>query len=551
MQTNGIVLNGKRVQAIIRTVDAQDFSTAAAMSIYDAQGASYVVNEYGTILMRPVVKQTSDEFAGYNLLATLHSGGVPEESVAILENALVHGQDAKLVIPFSGNTWMIQSVPSEDGRSIVVAVPISITAQSTFSQMRNAILFVALICLSLGGLLLLTLLRFYRRAQATRLLQAKAMAKSDFMSKMSHDIRTPLSGIIGMLDLASSSLDNREELETYLSQAGSSSKYLVSIINDVLDMSKIESGKMSIASEPFSMDSLLACIQQMENVPAREKGVNLQLVTSGIDTLDFIGDSVRIQQIIMNLVSNSIKFTPRDGFVRISISCNTTQIGETADVHLIVSDSGMGMSPEFLQKLFQPFEQERSSMTQTASGSGLGLSIVKNLVELMGGTIAVQSALQKGTSFTICLPLKTTPKIAAKELVTQQSQHSLAGKRILLVEDHPMNRMIISKYLEKSGILVEDAENGKIALDTFTASPSGYYSLILMDIMMPVMGGLESTRKIRTSGHPDATTVPIIALSANAYMEDAEKSKQAGMQAHLAKPIDVTALNNVLIEYIK
>ncbi len=551
MQTNGVVLGGKKVQAIIRAVDAQEFSSAAAMSIYDAQGASYVVSAQGSILMRPVFKDDDDEFSGYNLLSTLRSGGVPQEDVALLEAALAQAHEAKLVTPFAGNTWMIQCVPSEDTRSIVVAVPISITAQNTFSQMKNAILYMVLITVSLGGLLLITLISFYRRNQATRLVRAKATAKSDFMSKMSHDIRTPLSGIIGMLDLANGALDNREELETYLSQAMVSSKYLVSLINDVLDMSRIESGKMSIASEPFSMAALLECISQMEEVPAREKGVALEFETCGLDDFDFIGDSMRIQQIVMNLVSNAIKFTSRDGNVRVSLSCDSPGNGEPVDVHLVVSDTGMGMSEEFMQKLFSPFEQERSSLTQAASGSGLGLSIVKSLVDLMNGTIDVKSTLGKGSTFTICLPLEATSKAARKEQAASQPQRSLSGKRVLLVEDHALNRMIISRHLQKSGIVVDEAENGKIALDSFTLSPKGYYALILMDIMMPVMGGLEAARAIRTSGHADAATVPIIALSANAYVEDAEKSRQAGMQAHLAKPVDVAALNDTLNQYIK
>lgn len=551
MKTDDIVLGGKKVRAIIRAVDAQEFSSAAAMSLYNAQGASYVVSAQGAILMRPVVEQSSDEFAGYNLLSTLHSGGVSDENVAVLKTALTQGQDAKLVVPFSGNTWMIQSVPSEDNRSIVVAVPISITAQSTFSQMRNAILFVVLITASLGGLLLLTLLNFYRRTQETRLVQAKATAKSDFMSKMSHDIRTPLSGIIGMLELANGALDDRAELETYLSQASASSKYLVSIINDVLDMSRIESGKMSIASEPFSMGAVLECIRQMEDVPANEKGVALELEVSGLDEVDFVGDSVRIQQIIMNLVSNAIKFTPRGGCVRISVRCGAVRSDGTAEMHLRVSDTGEGMSAEFLKKLFLPFEQERSSMTQSISGSGLGLSIVKSLVDLMNGTIDVKSAPQKGTAFTICLPLATKAKTAGREAAPPPPQRSLSGKRVLLVEDHSLNRMIITRHLQKRGLTVDEAENGKIALDAFVASSPGYYALILMDIMMPVMGGLEATEAIRASHHADAATVPIIALSANAYVEDAEKSRKAGMQAHLAKPVDVAALNAMLTQYIQ
>jgi CheY-like chemotaxis protein len=265
-----------------------------------------------------------------------------------------------------------------------------------------------------------------------------------------------------------------------------------------------------------------------------------------------VGDAQRLRQCVMNLVNNAVKFTPEGGRILL------TYRGEAQDAtHILaefdVSDNGVGMSEAFMHKLFTPFEQEQNSLYNAYAGSGLGLSIVHEFVELMGGTITARSKKGEGSTFVIRLPLETTPKAvrARPEITDAELSDRIGGRRVLLVEDNAINRQILAMLLEKMGLSVDEAENGLTAVTKFRASAPGGYAIILMDIMMPVMGGLEATAAIRRMERPDAETVPIIALSANAFVEDARKSLAAGMQMHLAKPVNVKELRRVLQIYLK
>ena len=381
----------------------------------------------------------------------------------------------------------------------------------------------------------------------------KSAMKSDFMNKMSHDIRTPLNAIVGMHELALRSINNPSTVTDCLNKAKKSSEYLISIINDVLDMSRIESGKMQVSNTAFNMRELLDTVIQLETNPAKEKKLDLQLDCPSSIHADFLGDSIRIKQCLINLISNSIKFTPEHGTV--SLTYEERGVDDSCSVvRFTVQDTGIGMSEAYMQRIFIPFEQEQSSFTSVYTGSGLGLSIVHNLVKLMKGTISVESKLNQGTKFVIELPLEksdTPTENDSAEISELELSEILRGKRILLAEDNEINREIIIALLEEVGAVVDAAENGAIAAELFSGSSKGYYSIILMDIQMPVMNGLEAAKAIRNASHPDSKRIPIIALSANAFEEDIERSIQYGMQAHLTKPIDMDAINKVLIQYIR
>lgn len=376
-------------------------------------------------------------------------------------------------------------------------------------------------------------------------------AKSEFLSRMSHDLRTPMNVIIGLTAMALEELDQTEEMKGMLANISSSAQYLLSLINDCLDMEKITSGKIELHPEVYLNTDFYNSVRAVIVPLCKQKNITFIIDNKNDASPAIMVDKVRIEQIFYNLLSNAVKFTPEGGTVEMLIRNQTVEDGYTS-YDSIVRDNGIGMSEEFQRHMFETFTQETNSVTPEYTGSGLGLAIVKQLVELMGGTISVKSSPGKGTEVTVHfrLPLaKETEKAVAlpKPIVMDQ----LKGKRILLVEDHPLNSLIAEKILEKNGIIVSTASNGQEALDRFVSSEEGFFDGVLMDIRMPVMDGLEATRAIRASDKADAKAIPIIAMTANAFDVDVQKSLDAGMNAHISKPIDAKILYDTLAEFIK
>jgi len=543
-------IGGVRYLGLVLAVSAETYADAATITLYDHLGESLVVAEDGTIKLRPSDSTAKSSFDGYNLLKILERSDMTQSQRTKLADALAGLQEYDVTCELDGVTWIIHSVPSDGGRSIVMAVPISLTAQSTYRGMSGTLLTAVLVIAALAILFLYNFAFEQRKNQQIQLETARAKSKSDFLDKMSHDIRTPLNAIVGMHELALQSMDDREVVRDCLVKAKKSGEYLVSVINDVLDMSRIESGRMLLAHQQFNLDELLENVIQIESPKAAEKGLSLTLDTASPIGTDFVGDRQRLSQCVMNLVNNAVKFTPSGG--QVTVRCAGEPGGEgRCSVRISVTDTGIGMSEEFMRKLFKPFEQESSSLVSATTGSGLGLSIVHEFVTLMGGKVSAVSRQGQGSTFTIELPLETAPKTEkAVTFSDDELKEQLRGRRVLLVEDNAVNRQILSMLLSNLALSVDEAENGKIAVDQFAASSPGAYSLILMDIMMPVMGGLEAAAAIRRLDRPDAGTVPIVALSANAFEEDAKKSLEAGMQMHLAKPVDIDALKGMLKKYI-
>ncbi|MEG0157054.1 MAG: ATP-binding protein, partial [Anaerovoracaceae bacterium] len=307
---------------------------------------------------------------------------------------------------------------------------------------------------------------------------------------------------------------------------------------DVLDMSKIENAKVVLKVEPTDIDALFHSVSAAVSPIMKEKEIQFSLkVIKPEVPLTLSLDILRVKQIFINLLSNGAKFTPNQGRVNCTVNI-LPQSDTTAQLQIVVEDNGIGMSEEFQEQMFEPFAQEHQDHSGgSLSGTGLGLAIVKRLVDLMDGTITVSSTLGKGTTFTLALKVASTPVGIEAPPTPEEKKNALAGKRILLCEDHPMNIEITSRLLSKKGILFDVAENGALGLERFSASSPNYYDGILMDILMPVMDGLTATEKIRQLDRPDAKTIPIIAMTANAFDEDVEKSIEAGMNAHLTKPV--------------
>ncbi|MEG1847188.1 MAG: ATP-binding protein [Lachnospiraceae bacterium] len=374
-------------------------------------------------------------------------------------------------------------------------------------------------------------------------------AKSEFLSRISHEIRTPMNAIMGMERLAKQNINNQTYVLECIEKSQYASQYLLLLLNDILDMSKIESGKVTLKNEIIHCQQFLDAITTIIGEQATAKGVHYVVTEADCHQASYLGDGVRLQQILINILSNAVKFTPLGGTVRLTIFISSTSASKV-NVCFEVSDTGIGISKEFLPNIFEPFSQEHSGSTTSYGGSGLGLAISKNLTELMGGTIEVVSALGKGTIFKVRIPLgvnEDTVKISQNpELQMSQNSYDFLGKHILLVEDHQLNIMVAKKLLEFKHAVVEVAENGEIGLNKFATSPEHTYDAILMDIRMPVMDGLQAAKAIRDLDHAWAKEVPIIAMSANAFDEDVAKSHQAGMDEHLAKPIDAELLYQTL-----
>lgn len=379
--------------------------------------------------------------------------------------------------------------------------------------------------------------------EALEMTKQASNAKSDFLSRMSHDIRTPMNAIIGMSDIAEKSLDDTERVADCLSKIDTSAHFLLSLINDVLDMSRIESGKLTISKAEFNFVSFVDGIATMISDQAREKGLNFHIdITEEIGHI-YIGDSLRLNQVIINLLSNAIKFTPEGGRIDLIIS-PMERIEQDLIMRFIVRDTGIGMSREFIEKMYSPFEQESGDITNQYGGTGLGLSITNNLISLMDGTIDVKSRQGEGTEFTVEIPLGITDQEAPED--QEEQGYEFHGEKILLVEDNDLNMEITRTILTYQPLIVEEAINGQEAIDMFRKSNIGYYDAILMDLRMPVKNGLEATREIRAMEREDSRTVPIIAMSANAFKEDIEQSHDSGMNDHLTKPVNVEVLYRTL-----
>jgi signal transduction histidine kinase/CheY-like chemotaxis protein len=372
-------------------------------------------------------------------------------------------------------------------------------------------------------------------------------AKTNFLSRMSHDIRTPLNGIIGMTYLA---LDEEmpASVRSYLKKIDESSHFLLTLVNDILDMSKVESGKMELHPEHYTYPELLQHIEAVIQPLCDAKNITFTIDNPFTDHA-ILTDKVRLNQILFNLLSNAVKFTPKGGNVRLEFF-NHMVHDQRLSMDIRVSDNGIGISSAFQKKLFQPFEQENSGRNDARIGSGLGLAIVKSLVDLMGGTIFVDSTPGQGSTFTIHLDFPIVSDTDSSTANKSDSSIDLTGKRILVVEDNAINGEIVSLLLEKKGAKVLLAINGLEAVTQYANAGEHYFDAILMDVRMPLMDGLEATQEIRALPRPDAKAIPILAMTANAYADDIAECLSAGMNAHIAKPVDPDILFHTLKEYL-
>lgn len=391
--------------------------------------------------------------------------------------------------------------------------------------------------------------------------QAANKAKTTFLHSMSHDIRTPMNAIMGYTELALKHTDDAEQMRSYLIKTRSASIHLLALINDVLDMSRIESGKMTLAEGEENLPEMVHQLEDILKADAMTKKLTLSFDCSGISDENILCDRLHLNQMLLNILSNAVKYTPEGGSVSMTVSQKKNHSRKNGTFLFVVKDTGIGMSKEFLASIYEPFTREQTSTVSGIQGTGLGMSIARKLVDMMGGTIDIKSESGKGTEVFITLNFRLGGKQADEAAGENASALPAAGgasaeaaagvslfkkKKILLVEDNAFNREIMAEILGGYGLLIDTAEDGSVAVEK---ADSASYDLILMDVQMPVMNGFEATRRIRALEN-DAADIPIIAMTADAFEEDRKMALEAGMNAHLSKPVDFHKLEKVLSEFL-
>ena len=424
---------------------------------------------------------------------------------------------------------------------------------------------VALIIFAIIAIIIFSFIRNYRKAkkeveekEAARQELSDALdaaeqanrAKTVFLNNMSHDIRTPMNAIVGFTSLASSNIDNKEQVQDYLDKISVSSQYLLALINDVLDMSRIESGKVSIEETDVHLPDVIHDLKTIIQSNLAAKNLEFSIDTHDVKHEDIVTDKLRLNQVLLNILSNAIKFTPSGGKISFSVIEKPSTDETKADFEFRIKDNGIGMSEEFKKTIFDTFTREKTSTVSGIQGTGLGMAISKNIVDMMGGEISVESTEGSGSEFIVDLPCKISDSKHIEKDGASESMPDFTGKRVLLAEDNQMNQILAENILTSVGFEVDIASDGTEAVEKMKSQPAGYFDIILMDIQMPQMDGYEATKIIRALDDEKKASIPIVAVTANAFEEDRQNSMDVGMNGHLAKPYDIPVIMKTLSELL-
>jgi signal transduction histidine kinase len=528
---------------------------------------TYLINQDG----RRLYKQThSNRFIGnFNVLTALQvnefvMGGDMSDLIQSVENRELFCLEFKELE--SDENYFVSTVPVKDTNwTMMLFVPTKVLGVQT-SEFTNSVIWyfswfaatAVVICCCVLFIIVTNRndKKMIMQQEENNQLLARAAeeaknanaAKSEFLAHMSHDIRTPINGILGMTNIAIKNKENPERVDDCLHKISSAADHLLTLINDVLDMSSIESGKVVIAHKAMDIRLLINnCVSIIEGQLATR---NVEFIKNfpELEHPFVFGDELHLRQIFINILGNAVKFTPEGGKIEFRVK-ELSYEKDKVSYRFEFEDTGIGISEEFQKKIFDEFSQEGNGGRSTYQGTGLGMAISKKFVELMDGDISVKSKLGEGTCFTVEIVFDVDYDYQTTKNYGKKNQ--IRGMKILLVEDNELNMEIAREILKEEGAEITEAENGQIALERFVSSKPGSFDVIIMDVMMPVMNGYDATRAIRNSSHPQAGSIPIIAMTANAYRQDVEMAMEAGMNAHVAKPVNVKILLSVLGQYVK
>ncbi len=560
------VIDGVTFVAMLGRSDLSTIRGQLLIESFGGEGISSVVNDKGYYI---VSASPATDLAGRdNFYDVLRDGRIDDGlSIEEVRRNISEGVQFTINVTNSAGERLVMSFAPVEGTSwsFIMTVPASVFERQSapFIAMTGAMLSVMVLVLT--GMMLL-IYRFMKRSVQAR---AEAAARSEFLSNMSHEIRTPLNGIIGLNHLMARHIDDRAAMEGYVRKLGKAAQYLLSLVNDILDVSKLQAGKVQLVRAPFDLRAAIDNVCEMQREPMDERGIDFKL-DNGLLTFPWVvGDEIRLSQVLMNILSNAVKFTPVGGRITLRASQGIRDERGFAPVTISIADTGCGMTPEFQRQIFDMFTQERTSNSESQKGTGLGMAISYLLVKQMGGLLTVESELGSGSCFTVCVslpvdpshrhgqaPAGTEPEGSARvgERAPVEAPVGLSGgepggsprsarpMKLLVAEDNELNADIISSILSEEGFEVVVAENGQRAVELFEASAVGEFSAILMDAQMPVMDGYEAARVIRKLDRADAGKVFIFACTASTFTEDRNRAMGAGMNDFLAKPLNVPAM---------
>ena len=580
-------INGETYTAIGTVYDHSKLDSMLKLKGYDGKAYLFMLDDDGNITYTNL---SGDKYLrNYSLLKHLKGEQAITEEEADLFKKKFDNRESGVALLGKQNPYYLGYCPIESNNTILVCIVARGVVDNVLTDYQKTVLFTTI--LMAGFILLLFAGLFYsisrlsladqkaeyeKRNNELHLQTMKEMevvnqklkkaknvatealqtaenankAKTDFLSNMSHDIRTPMNAIIGITSLIRHDAGNKAKVIEYADKIDISSQHLLGIINDVLDMSKIEAGKTVFKYSDFSILDFMQELDTIFHTQIYEKQQTLTIIKENIQHEWVNGDQVHLMQIFSNLLSNAVKYTQEGGEIQFFVEECETKSSVYAKYRFLVSDNGMGMSADFKDTIFDAFTRAESSLTNKIQGTGLGMAITKNLVEAMGGTIDVESELGQGSCFEVLLDLKIaedrTVALAAQEETNEQDGNILQGMKFLCAEDNELNAEILTELLKIEGAECTICENGEEILKAFEQSAPGDYDMILMDVQMPVMNGYEATKAIRRSSHKLAKTIPIIAMTANAFSEDIQHSLAAGMNAHVSKPVEMKVLEKTI-----
>lgn len=556
--TRAISVDGIDFTYLMLESDMAGLDGFLSIDEYGPEAATYVIRQNGAHIYR---QDRDNSISGmYNVISTLKNCDFLYKSTkADFLSDIEAGRSDTVCVDYNGETCFVayQKLTIDDWYAVLL-VPEKYVGRSTIQFMLSIVLAVVIASIVVAVFLFAIVIANARKVRRKneeisdglrRVAEAERAAndaKTNFLSSMSHDIRTPMNAIIGMTTIASKYTDNPSKVTECLDKITIAGNHLVTLINDILDISKIESGKFNLSNSAFSITKLFNNLDDLMRPQADIKNQKLNFKIYSIKKDILLGDELRLNQVFLNLLSNAVKYSPENSEINVELyQILPEDDSQNVKVTYRVSDNGVGMTPEFMKKMYESFERDEWAVANKIQGSGMGLAIVKHMVDLMNGEIECVSEPGKGTTFTVSIVFETVEEESHKERL-EISEEGVKGLRLLVAEDNDMNWEIVNDLLEMYEVSAYRAENGKECVEILTESEKGYFDAILMDVQMPVMDGIEATEVIRKIPDEYMQTIPIIALTADAFAEDIAKCKEAGMNGHVPKPININQLIAVL-----